>query len=120
MINVGHLMPVKYGEQTQYEGAIETLELDLKIKLVPNPYKNDPKHPDFEVHGKAKDRDIKIGVGWQGEKPKPDGSKTHYISFNAEDPSFGALSLVAFKRKASDNWDICWGGKDKPKNDNNE
>ena len=100
MAIIGHFSPSKEGG---WEGTIQTLSINTKVRLVPNDNQSGEKAPAFRVFaGKSE-----IGAAWkarsQGESPRD------YISLKLDDPSLSdAVSAALFEAEDGRQATLVW------------
>lgn len=95
---------LKQNENNEWQGKIETLRHNMRIKMVP--VKNRTENsPAFEVHTPNNGGSLKIGVAF--EKHTKEGEV--FYSMSLDDPSFDApLYVTAFQSRDHDGFDIVW------------
>ncbi len=103
MSKIGYLnQPNAQGE---LEGEIKSLQLQMRIKFIPNPQKLSSAAPDYLIVAQG---DIEIGSAWKKTKHKIGDVIIEFLSITIDDPSMPhALNVAAFK-KDNGNFDITW------------
>lgn len=106
---IGSLRPVTNGYKEELHGEISTLQMQLKIKLVPNSQKSVADAPDYIIAALgASGADIQIGAAWKKRKSQLGDVELEFLSLTIDDPSLPAgLNVAAFKNETG-NWDITW------------
>jgi len=105
MSKIGYLKPVKIGSHEELHGEIKTLQMNLKIKLVPDHLKSSDSAPDYIICAQG---DIQIGAAWKRQKRQIGDVDMEFLSITIDDPSLpNALNVAAFKNKDGE-WDITW------------
>jgi uncharacterized protein (DUF736 family) len=101
---------------SEYEGNIRTLELNLEIRLIPKEDKRSDRAPDFVVEDKGKvGQWVNIGSAWWKETTQKDGSIARFISISIEDPSMSeTLHCTAFLDSSGNEWVITWRPRKPP------
>ena len=100
MAIIGHFAPSKDGG---WEGTIQTLTINAKVRLVPNDNQSSDKAPAFRAFsGKSE-----IGAAWkarsQGDNPRD------YLSLRLDDPSLAdAMSAALFEAEDGRQATLVW------------
>ena len=100
MAIIGHFTASKDGG---WEGTIQTLTINTKVRLVPNDNQSDDKSPAFRAFaGKSE-----IGAAWKarsrGDNPRD------YLSLRFEDPSLTeAMSVALFEAEDGRQATLVW------------
>tara|TARA_B100000780_G_scaffold262761_1_gene216159 strand:- start:859 stop:1227 length:369 start_codon:yes stop_codon:yes gene_type:complete len=119
MTTIGYLIPADTGQGEELHGEVRTLQLQQKIKLLPNPNKTNKDAPDFIISALCfNGGDIQIGAAWRKTKDKIGAPPVHFISLSMDDPSFpNPLNVAAFK--ADDGrYEITWRRRQAQQNQN--
>lgn len=82
-----------------YTGAVKTLTLNVKAKIIPAEKEND-KAPDFRIFAGAKE----FGAAW---KKTAKESEREYLSVKLDDPSFPA-PIYASLVESDDGFSLIW------------
>lgn len=109
MSKIGNLKTVYQGNRQELHGDINTLQIQLKIKLIPNNIKSSENAPDYVVCASGySGQDIEIGAAWKKEKTQIGDANFEFLSITIDDPSLpSALNVAAFKNDQGD-WDITF------------
>lgn len=109
MSKIGSLKTVYQGNREELQGEIITLQIQLKIKLIPNMIKSSDSAPDYIVCAVGySGMDIQIGAAWKKEKTQIGEANFEFLSITIDDPSLpSALNVAAFKNDQGD-WDITF------------
>lgn len=109
MSKIGFLKSVYQGNREELHGEIITLQIQLKIKLVPNNLRSSESAPDYIVCAVGySGQDIQVGAAWKKEKTQIGDANFEFLSITIDDPSLpSALNVAAFKNDASE-WDITF------------
>lgn len=116
MSKIGYLQPVTIGTNEELHGEIKTLQMQLKIKLIPDHFKTSDNSPDYIICalGSSGD-DIQIGAAWKKTKFKMGGEKLDFLSITIDDMSLSTPLNVAAFSDSHDGWNITWRRRqDKP------
>lgn len=106
MSKIGYLKSV--GSNGELHGEIQTLLMQLKIKLVPNRFKNSEMAPDYIICSMTGRGDIEVGGAWKKTKRKIGDIDFEFLSLTIDDMSLpNTLNVAAFKNN-EDGWDITW------------
>ena len=109
MAIIGHFTVSKNGG---WEGTIQTLTINTKVRLVPNDNQSSDKAPAFRAFvGKSE-----IGAAWkarsQGDNPRD------YLSLRVEDPSLTeAMSAALFEAEDGLQATLVWSRQRPPASD---
>lgn len=100
MAIIGHFTASKEGG---WEGTIQTLSINAKVRLVPNDNQSGDKAPAFRVFVGKSD----VGAAWkarsQGDNPRD------YLSLKLEDPSLmEAMSAALFEAEDGRRATLVW------------
>jgi len=100
MAIIGHFTPSKDGG---WEGMIQTLSINTKVRLVPNDNQSGGKAPAFRVFAGRSE----IGAAWkarsQGENARD------YLSLRLDDPLLpGTISAALFETEANGKAALIW------------
>lgn len=117
-MKIGHLNPVSRGNHEELHGEVKTLQMQLKIKLLPNHLKNSDNAPDFNVCTPAHSGDdVQIGAAWKKTKQQIGDVMLEFLSITIDDPSLpNALNVAAFK-KDDGSYEITWRRRQNSQND---
>jgi uncharacterized protein (DUF736 family) len=109
MSKIGNLKTVMNGSKEELHGEVSTLQMQLKIKLLPNAGKTSENAPDYIVAANGYSGvDIPIGGAWKKTKSKIGGNDFEFLSITIDDPSLpNPLNVAAFKNNEG-GWDITW------------
>lgn len=109
MSNIGTLRSVTNNYREELHGEINTLQMQLKIKLVPNAQKMGTEAPDYIIAAVGfSGIDIPVGAAWKKRKSQIGDVELEFLSLTIDDPSLPAgLNVAAFKNE-NGNWDITW------------
>ena len=123
MSKIGQLKAVMNGSKEELHGEITTLQMQLKIKLVPNTAKTNDNAPDYIVAAAGySGADIPIGGAWKKTKSQIGDIEFEFLSITIDDPSLSnSLNVAAFKNDDG-TWSISWRrrGASNSSNQNNE
>jgi uncharacterized protein (DUF736 family) len=112
MSNIGKLTPANPLDPTDsdFEGHLRTLSLDLLIRTAPNHDKRSEHAPDLLMQALgASGQWVGVGSGWWKPVTRKDGSTGRYLSITIQDPSMPeSLHCAAFQEDGTDNWLITW------------
>lgn len=108
-MKIGYLNPVLRGNYEELHGEVKTLQMQLKIKLIPNHLKNSDNAPDFNICTPAySGDDVQIGAAWKKTKQQIGDVMLEFLSITIDDPSLpNALNVAAFK-KDDGSYEITW------------
>jgi uncharacterized protein (DUF736 family) len=109
MSKIGYLQPVNTGTTEELHGEIKTLQMQLKIKLVPDHFKSSDNSPDYIICalGSSGD-DIQIGAAWKKTKLRTGGDNLDFLSITIDDMSlYTPLNVAAFSDDGG-GWSITW------------
>lgn len=100
MAIIGHFMASKDGG---WEGTVQTLSINAKVRLVPNDNQASEKAPSFRVFvGKSE-----IGAAWN-QRTQGDNSR-EYLSVKLDDPSLPeAISAAMFEGLEGREAQLIW------------
>ncbi len=105
MSKIGFLKPVRTGAHEELHGEIKTLQMQLKVRLVPDHYKKSDTAPEYIICAQG---DIQIGAAWKKTKSQIGDVALEFLSITIDDPSLpNALNVAAFQNKEG-GWDITW------------
>ena len=102
MANIGTFTADKDG----FTGALRTLTLNVKVKLVPNDKGHNEKAPDFRLQSASHD----IGAAWK----KTSEAGRPYVSVTLDDPSFPETVYARLIANEDGTHDMIWS-RSKPK-----
>jgi len=119
MSKIGYLISADTGQGEELHGEVRTLDLQQKIKLLPNRNKSSADAPDFIISALGfNGDDIQIGAAWRKMKERLGAPPVHFISLSMDDPSFScALNVAAFKTD-DDRYEITWRRRQAQQNQN--
>lgn len=105
MSKIGYLN--KNGEELY--GEVNTIQLQLSIKLTPIRNKQSAQAPDFIILTKAPSgADVEIGNAWKKTKQQIGDVILEFLSITIDDPSLpNALNVAAFPNNTN-GYDITW------------
>ena len=63
-MQIGSFIPVDDG----YVGRLQTLILDVPLRIVPNPQRSGEKAPDWRVHLAGEEEGPEVGSGWTHDR----------------------------------------------------
>lgn len=117
-MKIGYLNPVTRGNQEELHGEVKTLQMQLKIKLIPNHLKNSENAPDFNICTPSySGDDVQIGAAWKKTKQQIGDVMLEFLSITIDDPSLpNALNVAAFK-KDDGSYEITWRRRQNSQND---
>lgn len=109
MSKIGNLKAVMNGSKEELHGEVTTLQMQLKIKLIPNTGKMNENAPDYIIAAAGySGADIPIGGAWKKTKSKIGDVEFEFLSITIDDPSLpNPLNVAAFKNNEG-GWDITW------------
>jgi uncharacterized protein (DUF736 family) len=109
MSKIGLLKPVGQGNREELHGEITTLQMQLKIKLIPNNVKTSDTAPDYIVCAAGySGQDVQIGAAWKKRKDQIGDVSFEFLSITIDDPSLpSALNVAAFKNDQGE-WEITF------------
>ena len=109
MSKIGFLKTVYQGNRPELHGEINTLQIQLKVKLIPNSNRATENAPDYIVCASGySGSDVQIGAAWRKEKTQIGDASFEFLSITIDDPSLpSALNVAAFKNDKGD-WDITF------------
>lgn len=109
MSKIGTLKSIHQNNRHELHGDINTLDVQLKIRLVPNNRKISDGAPDFIIYAQSHaGQNIEIGAGWKKEKVKEAGEIFEFISLTIDDPGLvKPLNVTAFKNEQGE-WNITF------------
>jgi uncharacterized protein (DUF736 family) len=108
-MKIGTLKSQQINNRHEWHGRIQTLDVAINIKLVPNAQKRSDGAPDFAIYAQsANGQSIEIGAGWKKGRIREDGEVFEFISLTLDDPSLSKpLNVAAFKNETGE-WDITF------------
>lgn len=106
---IGYLKPVTQNGRYELHGEINTLQMQLKIKLIPNNLKTSDNAPDYIISAiGVTGQDIPIGSAWKKIKSQIGDVNFEFLSLTIDDPSFpNPLNVAAFQNADRD-WEISF------------
>jgi uncharacterized protein (DUF736 family) len=110
MMIIGKLFPtVTNGVQTELQGEVKTLQMQLKISLMPAKVKRSDNDPDYLIFTPGySGESVQIGAAWKKVKQQIGDVITEFLSINIDDPGLpNALNVAAFK-KDDGSYEIVW------------
>ena len=109
MSKIGTLKSVMNNLHEELHGEIQTLKMQIKIKLIPIRLKSSDNAPDYVVCSLGNvGQDIPIGGAWKKRKSQIGDVDLEFLSITIDDPSLqNSLNVAAFKNSQGD-WDITW------------
>jgi len=115
MSKIGYLKPVMIGNTEELHGEVKTLQMQLKIKLVPIEFKSSGNAPDYTIAATDfSGSDVEIGSAWKKQKQKIGDVMLEFLSITIDDPSLpNSLNVAAFK-KDDGSYDISWRRRQPP------
>ena len=117
-MKIGYLNSVSRGNHEELHGEVNTLQMQLKIKLIPNHLKNSDNTPDFHICTPVySGDDVQIGAAWKKTKQQIGDVMLEFLSITIDDPSLpSALNVAAFK-KDDVSYEITWRRRQNSQND---
>lgn len=117
-MKIGNLKPIQHGTKELLIGEVKTLQMQLKIKLIPNSLKASDNAPDYTiVTASSSGDDVQIGGAWIKTKQQIGDVNLEFLSITIDDPSLpNALNVAAFKNNDG-NYDITWRRRQNNQND---
>lgn len=108
MSKIGYLKPFYNGSIEELHGEIRTLQMQLRVKFIPN-NKTSDNAPDYAITAVGPNgSDVQIGGAWKKEKQQIGDVLLEFLSITIDDPSLPtALNVAAFK-KDDGSYDITW------------
>lgn len=89
-----------------FQGRIETIKLDVALRIVPAEQQEGENAPDWRVHLGKTDNGPEVGAGWNetGERAGD------YVSLRLDDPTFAQPIRAALFRTGDDDsaWALRW------------
>jgi uncharacterized protein (DUF736 family) len=117
-MNIGKLTPADRpnAANSEYQGYIRTLILDLAIRLIANLDKRNDRAPDYVVEALGRiGQWVSVGAAWWKESTREDGSLNRYLSITIADPSIPeVLHCAAFLEDSGNTWLINWRPRKAP------
>lgn len=109
MSKIGFLKFVNGNGKREFHGEINTLQIQLRIKLIPNHLKSSNDAPDYLIVSPgASGQDVQIGAAWQKTKAQIGDVDFEFITLTIDDPSMPTpLNVAAFQNQSGD-WDITF------------
>ncbi len=100
MAIIGHFTASRDGG---WEGTIQTLSINTKLRLVPNDNQAGEKAPDYRVFaGKSE-----LGAAWKARSQG--GNPRDYLSLRLDDPCLSeAMSLALFEAEGGEKATLIW------------
>lgn len=117
-MKIGYLDPVKRLDHEELHGEVNTLQMQLKIKLIPNFMKDSDTAPDYNICTPGySGSDIQIGAAWKKTKQQIGDVAFEFLSITIDDPSFpNTLNVAAFK-KDNGSYEITWRRRQNQQNE---
>jgi len=107
-VKIGLLIPVNTPSGEELHGEIQTLQMQLKVKLQSVGVKRYDTGPDYRIYAVSPKGDVQIGNAWKKIKQQIGDVDTEFLSITIDDPSFPhSLFVYAFKNETG-GWDIVW------------
>jgi len=108
MSKIGYLQP-SAGAFEELHGEVQTLHMQLKLKLHPNNSSMSENAPDYLVcTPTSNNADVQIGAAWKKQKQKLGDVTLEFLSLTIDDPSFPhPLNVAAFPNNEG-GYDITW------------
>lgn len=108
-MKIGYLKPTLRNNQEELHGEVKTLQMQLKIKLIPNYLKNSDNAPDYNICTQSyTGEDIQIGMAWKKTKQQIGDVSFEFLSITIDDPSLpSALNVAGFKTNEGI-YEITW------------
>ena len=110
-MNIGHLFPTTIGGKDALEGSVETLKLEMKIRLKRVQERRGENSPDYEIYTRSKmtDRDVRVGSAWIKTVMRGPHAGEEFLSLAIDDPSLDKpFHAAAFRNEDGKSWDIVW------------
>ena len=110
-MNIGHLFPTTLGGKDGLEGSVETLKLEMKVRLRPVPERRGENSPNYEIHTRSKTtgREVRVGSAWIKTVMRGPHAGEEFISLAIDDPSLDRpFHATAFPNEDGKSWDIVW------------
>lgn len=110
MSEIGALNPQSNDEMGEYVGRIQTLDLDLFIRLVANQRSSNPNAPSHSVLSKTKSGAwVQIGGAWLKTMQRGDRQGESFFSITLDDPGLPhSLNVAAFRKPEGNGFAITW------------
>ena len=110
MSTIGKLRLSKDQNGEFLSGYIQTLEINLQIRLYPILESASANSPSHRIFALGKDSsEIEIGAAWTKAMSKPDRFGEEFLSISIDDPSLPqALNVAAFKEENSESYAITF------------
>jgi uncharacterized protein (DUF736 family) len=89
MSKIGYLKPVTQGMRKELHGEINTLQIQLKIKLIPNSNRKSDRAPDYLISAIGiTGQETEIGSAWKKAKAQIGDIDFEYLSITIDDPAY--------------------------------
>jgi len=109
MTKVGMLCAIKSNGKEELHGEINTLQMQIKIKLLPDNLKTSERAPDYFIVAVGHcGSDIQIGAAWKQRKQQSGDIDLEYLTLTIDDPSLSSPLNVAAFQNNDGNWSITW------------
>ncbi|WP_411820227.1 DUF736 domain-containing protein [Hyphococcus formosus] len=110
MSTIGKLKLTKDQNGEFLTGYIQTLEINLQIRLYPIKEQASANSPSHRIFAIGKDNaEIEIGAAWTKTMSNPDRFGEEFLSISIDDPSLPqALNVAAFKEENSETYAITF------------
>jgi len=110
MSEVGVLNPLSNDEMGEYVGRIQTLDLDLFIRFVPQSRSAHPTAPTHDVLAKTKSGTwVGVGAAWLRTMQRGDRKGEAFFSITLDDPGLPhSLNVAAFRRTEGNGFAVTW------------
>ena len=117
MSKIGYLKPFMNGTKEELHGEIRTLQIQLRVKFLPN-NKTSDNAPDYAITAVGPNgSDVQIGGAWKKEKQQIGDVLLEFLSITIDDPSLpNALNVAAFKNDDG-SYEITWRRRQNSQND---
>ena len=98
MSSIGKLKKSNDADGEFLIGSIQTLEIDLAIRLYATGEPADSRSPSYRVFAQRKNgSEVEIGAAWLKTMTSPEKFGEEFLSISIEDPSLPKLNVAAFK-----------------------
>jgi uncharacterized protein (DUF736 family) len=111
MLNIGKLQAISPDGRQELVGEIQTLDVDLKIRLLLNNEQAGANAPTYHVFARGRSgSEVQIGAAWEKTIRSQKRFGEHFLSLTLDDPSFAApLNVAAFKSPDDETvFDVSW------------
>ena len=106
---IGELLPVSDDGLSELEGKIETLAVQLAVRLVCYPGQRTEAQPSHRILARLGGREVQVGNAWQKRTKTGDRRGEAFLSLTLDDPSFPQpLNVAAFKTREGEGWVVVW------------